>query len=72
MPRSNRCVRTGGRVVLINLDDRPPREAPWKFLAALGYPPERVRAALAVLPLAPPRTAGPFTFRGAPATPGPS
>ena len=61
----DRCLQAGGRIELVNIEDRPPREAPWKFLAALGYPPERVRAALAVLPLAPTRSAGPFTLRSA-------
>ncbi|HXU47175.1 MAG TPA: hypothetical protein VN783_16735 [Thermoanaerobaculia bacterium] len=59
-----RCLRTGGRVVFLDLYGRPPFEPPWKFLRALGYEPEGVRRALAGLPfdgLA--RSVGPWTVR---------
>jgi hypothetical protein len=43
----------GGRVVCLDLYDRPPGAPPWKFLRGVGYSPEAVRGALAGLGFAP-------------------
>lgn len=58
------CLQGGGRVVLVDLFDTPPRRNPWKFLERLGYGHPAVQSALEGLPLEPAsREVGPFEVR---------
>jgi len=67
-------VGHGGKVVVLDIYDRPPFAPPWKFLRSLDYDPRSVRAALDGLPFTgPPRRSGPWTVREtAPAGPTPT
>jgi len=67
-------VARGGKVVVLDIYDRPPFALPWKFLRSLDYDPRSVRAALDGLPFTgPPRRSGPWTVREtAPAGPTPT
>jgi hypothetical protein len=57
-------VARGGKVLVLDIYDRPPLAPPWKFLRSLDYDPPAVRAALADLPYAgPARRSGPWTVR---------
>jgi hypothetical protein len=51
--RARASLARGGRVVCLDLYDRPSGEPPWKFLRGVGYSPEAVRGALAGLPFTP-------------------
>jgi hypothetical protein len=58
------CLQSGGRVVLIDLFDTPPRRNPWKFLERLGYDYPAVQRALEGLPVEPAsREVGTFRVR---------
>jgi hypothetical protein len=59
-------LAAGGRVVCLDLFERPPDAAPWKFLRGVGYPPDAVRAALADLGFAPAPRSTPWTVWAAP------
>ena len=67
--RLDACLATGGRIVLIDLFDQPPRRNPWKFLQRLGYERTVVAQVLDTLPTAhASRRLGPFTVRSVPAS----
>lgn len=58
------CLQGGGRVVLVDLFDTPPRRNPWKFLERLGYDYPAVHRSLEGLPVEPTsREVGPFRVR---------
>ena len=64
--RIERCLNTGGTVVLIDLYDTPPDRNPWKYLRRLGYDHAAVERALADLPVeSASRQVGPFSVRRA-------
>ena len=58
------CRRGGGRVVLVDLFDLPPRRSPWKFLRRLGYDHAAIVRALEGFSVdRASRRVGPFTVR---------
>ncbi len=62
--RIERCLDTGGRVVLIDLYDTPPERNPWKYLRRLGYDHAAVERSLSDLPVeSASRQVGPFKVR---------
>lgn len=65
--RIDACRASGGRILLIDLFDQPPRRNPWKFLQRLGYEHADVMQMLDALPTArESRRSGPFTVRNVP------
>ncbi|HEX7090797.1 MAG TPA: hypothetical protein VF192_11725 [Longimicrobiales bacterium] len=62
--RIRQALEGGGRVDIVSIYDVPPKQNPWKALAAAGYGPDRVIAALAAFPVEPSsRSVGTFTIR---------
>ena len=61
--RIDRCLRSGERVVFIDVFDTPRDRNPWKFLRRLGYERTAVETVLTRFPMEPSRSVGPFTVR---------
>lgn len=61
--RIDRCLRSGERVVFIDVFDTPRDRNPWKFLRRLGYERTAVETVLARFPMDPTRRVGPFRVR---------